>query len=801
MATRTKTGIFDNEASAVDLKVYDALKDLKWTLGDMLLYQPSYSLTEEEQAEYPGSRSIKPDFVLQDLQGFAMAVIENKLDDPQNALPKLRLKYSRLLKPRFLYACAADGAGGLKILFFDMAWRGTDAAEFKSIGEFMSLEEMKLKIEQGRQKQREQTITVDTTLAGGFDPAAGKERYYQLDCIRILLDLFREGKMKMLVHMATGLGKTRTMVAFSKALLDYALAKRILFVVDRRTLARQAINKGFKFLSPTYNSHWITSASWRAHKNKNIHAVVIDTLEMLYDKIPSNFYDLLIVDECHRSITTNRNLIFDHFVCPRIGLTATPRIAVPADGKEVDPEDLAINDTYRLFGCESGVADYSFGLDRGIEEGFLAPYRKEEHITALTKEAMGAGVLYDHLLNPETRARIELSEEKKIELERLNHRILSEEQARRWAEIIREKTQYGEKVLLFAASQAHAMMLVKELNTTFNDKGESPRYAEAIISENDEINETLKEWFEKPYQNPRIVVSVDIMSTGVDIPCLRYVAFGALTKSVGKYIQMLGRGTRLDPKTGKFSFTVLDFVKLCERMKDNGKGTPIPNEKVVTGGEGGGGGGGGGDGIVVDGILDNPDPAHLIQRAIVTDGNVRIVDNIPVATARALFEHGVKSTQDPIIAELKRKAWENKDYEPTEEELAAIKSWAASPDIILTEEQLQRIYDFPAGSVWDFVLGVLGVKKIPTTRERIEAGFESYLRLYNFTPEQADTLRKIKDAFVANLASQGRVDIDAIFANPIYARLIGSFEQTNQRFDGRLKDVVGEMQKAFRTAA
>lgn len=801
MPTRTKTGIFDNEASAVDLKVYDVLKDLKWTLGDTLLYQPSYALTEEEQRDFPGSKSIKPDFVLQDLQGVVLAVIENKLDDPRNALPKLRLKYSRLLKPRFLYACAADGAGGLNILFFDLAWRGTDAAEFKAIGEFMSLEEMKLKIEQGRQKQREQTITIDTTLAGGFDPAAGKDRYYQLDCIRILLDRFREGKMKMLVHMATGLGKTRTMVAFAKALLDYALAKRILFVVDRRTLARQAINKGFKFLSPTYNSHWITSASWRAHKNKNIHAVVIDTLELLYDKIPSNFYDLLVVDECHRSITTNRNLIFDHFVCPRIGLTATPRIAVPADGREVDPEDIAINDTYRLFGCESGKPDYEFDLKRGIDEGFLAPYWKEEHITALTKEAMGAGVLYDHLLDPETRARIELRQEEQIELERLNKRILSEEQAKRWAEIIREKTEYGEKVLLFAASQAHALMLVKELNTAFNDKGENPRYAEAIIAENDEVNESLKEWFERPYSSPRVVVSVDIMSTGVDIPCLRYVAFGALTKSVGKYIQMLGRGTRLDPKTGKFSFTILDFVKLCERMKDNGKGTPKANIKVVTGGEGGGGGGSGDGGISVDGILDNPDPANLIQRAIVTEGNVKIIDNIPVAKARELFEQGVKSAQDPLIAELKRKAWENKDYEPTEEELVAITAWAAAPDIILSEEQLQRIYEFPAGSVWDFFLGVLGVKKIPTTRERIEAGFESYIGLYNFTAEQAATLRKIKDAFVANLSSGGRVDLDAIFANPIYSRLIGSFDQINERFDGRLKDVVSKMEGTFRMAA
>jgi type I site-specific restriction endonuclease len=801
MPTRTKAGIFDNEASAVDLKVYDALKELKWTLGDTLLYQPSYALTEEEQRDFPGSKSIKPDFVLQDLQGFALTVIENKLDDPQKALPKLRLKYSRLLKPRFLYACAADGAGGLKILFFDLAWRGADAAEFKPIGDFMSLEEMKLKIEQGRQKQREQTITIDTTLAGGFDPAAGKDRYYQLLCIRILLDLFREGKMKMLVHMATGLGKTRTLVAFVKALLDYALAKRILFVVDRRTLARQAISKGFKLLSPAYNSHWITSANWRTHKNKNIHVVVIDTLEMLYDKIPSNFYDLIAVDECHRSITTSRNLIFDHFLCPRIGLTATPRIAVPADGKVVDPEDLAINDTYRLFGCESRKPDYEFDLMRGIDEGFLAPYRKEEHITALTREAMAAGVLYDHLLDPETRQRIQLPQQEQIELERLNKRILSEEQAKRWAEIIRQQTEYGEKVLLFAASQAHALMLVKEINAAFNYDGESPRYAEAIISENDDVNESLKDWFERPYSNPRVVVSVDIMSTGVDIPCLRYVAFGALTKSVGKYIQMLGRGTRLDPKTGKFSFTILDFVKLCERMKDNGKGTPEPNVTVVTGGEGSVGGGGGGGGIVVDGILDNPDPANLIQRAIVDAGSVRIIDNIPVAKARELFEQGVKSTQDPIMAELRRKAWENKDYEPTEIELAAIKAWAAAPDIILSEEQLQRIYEFPAGSVWDFFLSVLGVKKIPTTRERIEAGFESYLSLYNFTPEQTAALHKIKAAFVANLDSHGRVDLDAIFANPIYARLIGSFEEINAKFDGRLKEVVTAMQQTFKAAA
>jgi hypothetical protein len=111
------------------------------------------------------------------------------------------------------------------------------------------------------------------------------------------------------------------------------------------------------------------------------------------------------------------------------------------------------------------------------------------------------------------------------------------------------------------------------------------------------------------------------------------------------------------------------------------------------------------------------------------------------------------------------------------------------------------LYEFPGGSVWDFFLAVLGVKKIPTTRERIESGFETYLQLYNFTIEQTDALRKIKDAFVANLSSQGRIDLDAIFANPIYARLIGSFEEINAKFDGQLREVVDNMRASFKTAA
>jgi hypothetical protein len=237
-------------------------------------------------------------------------------------------------------------------------------------------------------------------------------------------------------------------------------------------------------------------------------------------------------------------------------------------------------------------------------------------------------------------------------------------------------------------------------------------------------------------------------------------------------------------------------------MKDNGKGTEKPNKKVVRPGEGsGGGGGGGGGGIVVDGILDNPDPKHLIQRVLVMDGVMKLVDNLPIAKAKQLFEDGVLSTSNPVIVDLRTKLKANSEYQPTEEEVEAIRAWAASSEIVLNEEQLQRMYDYPAGSIWDFITVVLGVKKLPTAKDRIESGFESYVKTYNFTPDQELALRKIKDAFVANLASQGRVDVDAIFGNPIYARLIGSFEELNKRFDGNLKEVVSGMQGAFKKAA
>jgi type I restriction enzyme, R subunit len=786
-----------NEATDTDLKIIRALEQLGWKPGDTLFYQQEHKLTPEQQKIFEGRKSIKPDITLTDLFGNILAVFENKFEDEKKALTKLRSLYATILKPRFLYACSPE-----RILFYDTEWKGLEAGEFRQVSELMSLEDMNLKIEQAKRINLSREVTIDKSIAGGMNPSSGKEMYFQTECIETLIQNFRDGKQKMLVHMATGLGKTRTLVAFTKALLEYNMAKRVLFVVDRVMLAEQAINEGFSLISKEFSAIRITSSNYRIYKNAQIHVVVIDTLENIYQNIPSNYYDLIIVDECHRSININRKLIFDHFLCPRIGLTATPRSVIKAKGKNISDDDLAILDTYKLFGCETGEPDYQFNLSRGIDEGFLAPYSVLSIETELTKTAREVGVNFDHFFDLKTEQLVKLGQEKKLMLDQLNRKFIAWDNCLRVAEELKKNTEYGEKVLLFGVSQAHAVQLVKAINQVFKTEEDelSPRYAEAIISENDELNATFKKWFKDPNHKPFVAVSVDIMSTGVDIPCIRYIAFNNLTKSAGKYIQMLGRGTRLDPKSGKLSFKVLDFVGLCKEMEDNGKGTAKENKKVIGGVYLGGGGSGGSRIKATVGIIDNPDPAHLIQRVVLHGDKIQVIDNIPIEKARELFEEGLEKHATDDLEKIIEKVKDNENYEPNEKDIDAIREWAKKPQVYLDEGQLQKVYDYEQGSMWDFFLHALKIKTIPSPRERVEQGFESYLKTYNFTDRQIQILRDMKDIVSANIVEKKKLTSQDVFNNPVFVRIIGAdYQEVNQAFDNRFPEIFDELQSTFTT--
>jgi len=134
-----------NEATDTDLKIIEDLKKAGWKPGDTLLYQQEYSLTPEQQKLFEGKKSIRPDITLTDLSGNILAVFENKFEDEKKALTKLRTLYAAVLKPRFLYACSPE-----RTLFYDTEWKGLESGEFRQVNGFMSLEEMRLKIEQAK---------------------------------------------------------------------------------------------------------------------------------------------------------------------------------------------------------------------------------------------------------------------------------------------------------------------------------------------------------------------------------------------------------------------------------------------------------------------------------------------------------------------------------------------------------------------------------------------------------------------------------------------------------------------------
>ena len=157
-------------------------------------------------------------------------------------------------------------------------------------------------------------------------------------------------------------------------------------------------------------------------------------------------------------------------------------------------------------------------------------------------------------------------------------------------------------------------------------------------------------------------------------------------------------------------------------------------------------------------------------------------------------------TQEPIMTEIKAKAQEP-DYQPTQEEIDQFINWLAQPNTFMDEGHLQKMYDYPEGSAWDFLLHALGKKKIPTPKERIEKNYLSYIHTYNFTDEQILILKKIKDVFVSNVASKRTIDEKDIFGNPIYEKLIGSYESINQKFNGNFSAVIKDLKDTFTNRA
>ena len=398
-------------------------------------------------------------------------------------------------------------------------------------------------------------------------------RYYQEGAIKAVCDaLDKKNRRKALLVMATGSGKTRTVIALCDVLLQHGWVKNILFLADRNSLVTQA-KRSFVNLLPDLSCTNLCEEkdNYTAHCVFSTYQTMMNCIDNVKDEHGKLFtcghFDLVICDEAHRSIYNKYRDIFNYFDAPLVGLTATPK-------DEID------KNTYEVFELESGVPTYGYELAQAVKDGYLVDFMSVETKLKFIEQ----GIAYE-----------ELSEEEKAEYEEkfidendeiperimssaLNEWVFNEDTIRQVLHILMTeglKIDYGQKLgktIIFAKNHNHA----EKIHEIFNrEYPHLPGFAKVI---DNKINyaQSLIDQFSDPKKLPQIAISVDMLDTGIDVPeCLNLVFFKKVM-SKAKFWQMIGRGTRLCPGlrdgADKDKFYIFDFCGNFEffRMKPGG---------------------------------------------------------------------------------------------------------------------------------------------------------------------------------------------------------------------------------------
>lgn len=549
-----------NEAFA-RVKIDQLLKDADWNLSD----------GRSVRFEYPFDDG-KADYALFDRQGHALAVLEAKSTSVNLSAGEAQgLRYADRLDVPFIFL-----SNGEEVWFRD---KGQDA-HFRPVETVFSQDDLARRKAARDIRRNPLDIAIDTRIV---------ERLYQKNCIDTLCREAVNGRRKMLVEMATGTGKTRTAAALVKRLFEANWATRALFVVDRNTLAIQAEDAFAEHL-PHLPCYRVPRTGRRFQDEKRVTIVTLQTLVNEYENYSSGYFDLVVIDECHRSIYGKWRRAIDHFDGIKIGLTATP--CVMRDAQEVDEEDrLAIRDTLRFF--ELDRPTYSYTMPEAIADGHLVPYEIYRAMTARTAATEGFPVARNEIdweaLDETTRNELEAlfgeqdplvvdptALERKFTIPERNRAMVREfrdvlKNGYTAPNGIRRAPEWG-KTIVFAVTKRHAETLARLFDEAFADKKPSPttRYADFVVSglgPEDSVDGQAKIKRFKKEAFPQILVSVNMLDTGFDCPEVRNLVMARFTNSSILYQQMRGRGTRLAP--GKERFTLWDFTGVTVRHGDD----------------------------------------------------------------------------------------------------------------------------------------------------------------------------------------------------------------------------------------
>ncbi len=409
------------------------------------------------------------------------------------------------------------------------------------------------------------------------------ERYYQTRAIRRISEAFeKDNNRRCLLVMATGAGKTRTVIALGDLLMRCNWVKRILFLADRVALVNQAVN--------AFKTHLPTSAPVNLVTEKNtegrVYVSTYPTMMGLIDesadglrKFGVGHFDLIVIDEAHRSIYQKYGAIFDYFDSMLVGLTATPR-------QEVD------RNTYKLFHLESGVPTDAYDIEDAVKDEFLVPPKA----VSVPLKFQRQGIRYDELSDEEKDKWDELEWDEdgnipaQVDAQAVNKWLFNEDTVDKVLEHLMTrglKVDGGDvlgKTIVFAKNQDHAEFIERRFNANY------PHYKGAfarIITFKTEYAQSLIDAFSATSTLPQIAISVDMLDTGIDIPDVVNLVFFKLVRSKTKFWQMIGRGTRLRPNLfgpGKHKefFYIFDYCQNLEFFSQNPNATPGSNDDSLS---------------------------------------------------------------------------------------------------------------------------------------------------------------------------------------------------------------------------
>lgn len=534
---------------------------------DLDLKLAGWQFNRNLQAEYPvegmpnksGKGSV--DYVLNGDNGKIVGLVEAKrtIISPESGRHQAKL-----------YADAIERKQGLRPIIFytngfrTFIWDDNDYPA-REVSGFYTKDELQLMIDRRITRQPLSNFAINDDITN---------RYYQKEAITNICDSLMNKQRKNLLVMATGSGKTRTAISLVDVLRKHNWVKNVLFLADRTALVRQAM-RNFNALLPDLSLCNLSDEKADPESSRMVFSTY-PTLMNAIDNTKSKsgerlftvgHFDLIIIDESHRSIYQKYQSIFDYFDSMLIGLTATPK-------DEVD------RNTYSLFELENGVPTYAYELNQAVDDGYLVEYKTLESKTKF----LDKGIVYD-----------ELSEEEKLEYENMfdddedirdidsseiNEYLFNANTIDKVLESLLEngfKVEGGDKLgktIIFAKNHKHAMAIKERFDVKYAYLGGN--FAE-VIDNTINYHQDLIDNFSVVSKHPQIAISVDMLDTGIDVPEILNLVFFKKVRSKTKFWQMLGRGTRLCENVygqgiDKESFLIFDWLDNFEFFRVNPNG-------------------------------------------------------------------------------------------------------------------------------------------------------------------------------------------------------------------------------------